>query len=646
MGVFNHGIFISAGLLGLSLCSTLFAHPAAPDAPKTVKNADGSEVTLQFYGDEHYHYATTQDGYLVVSDSGSFVYADEDGKPTKVKARNEHKRTEKEQKFLKGLDRQKSKKMHRARHVDKYPEESAEVDSLGPVALRKAPAALNRPTPQRWVVGERWIPVLLIGTTDKPYADSAEVYAMLNQEGYNKEGNIGSLRDYYLFSSGGKFSPHFDVYPLQLNVPLTSFGNGDSYSEGNFTKAGVNALTARKDFQQNASKYCSSGTAVDGFIFLFPGKEVDALKQSEKFWGHQYWMQYNGAGSSWSKGYTSQGYTFNTYLFIAQYDDYPQSRTLTAMGVFAHEFSHVLGLADLYSVSNSSIKGPSPYDVMTTGMYNGNWQTPPSFSAFERESMGWLTLEELSQNKVYSLGPLSQMQAYSVTNPNSKDEYYVVEYRPAEKYDAYIGQNKNGIYLWYIDYDYTAFETDNDPNKNVLHQRVAVKQVMGSDNSYYTDFSYTNAGGTALIPGIYNLKILKGKQACFATGANLSVDCQLRSSSSSQVALSSSSLVVQSSSSQIAQSSSSLSAPSSSSQLAQSSSSSESLRITNPLYWDSQTGVKTVKVFDLQGNRVYMGQVDGVLSAFHLEGILPAGAYVMHVSRNNRTLGIRKIRIP
>ncbi len=636
MGVLNHLRVIPTACLGFGLCvSSIFAHPAPPNQLKTVKNADGSEVTVQSFGDEHYHYTTTEDGYLVVGDgNGSYVYADEDGKASKIKARNAHKRSESDKKFLKKLDKQDVKKRHRAVHVDKYPEENTEGDSLGPVALRKTPAVLNRPTPEKWATGERWIPVLLIGTTDKPYADSAEVYNMLNQEGYSKDGNIGSLRDYYLYSSGGKLSLHFDVYPLQLGVALTSFGSGSSYSEGNFTKAGVEALTARADFMSNAAKYCFSGTSVDGFVFLFPGKEVDALKQSSDFWGHMYWMKYNGAGSTWNKGYKSNGYTFDKYLFIAQYDDNPAQRTLNAMGIFAHEFSHVLGLADLYSVNNSSIKGPAPYDVMTIGMYNGNWNTPPAYSAFERESMGWMELIEVKADSTYSLSALSDMQAYSITNPNHNDEYYVVEYRPAVKYDAYIGKasgGKNGVLVWYIDYDKSAFEVDNDPNGNANHQRVTVKKTL-SAGEYYANFTYTNLGGVSNVPGIYSVVNDGDKRACFTTSQSMNISkCpeeEVLSSSSEMVPESSSSekLVIGKSTGM-----SSL----------RMNVSAGMLNIVSP-----SAGAKTVKLFDMQGNAVLVSHFEGSATSIDLRNNLSGGSYVVRISQGKQVLGIQQIHLP
>lgn len=588
-------------VFGLLLCgiasTTLWARPAAPNVPSTVEN-DGDTISVLQFGDEHYHYATSEDGFLILSDkSGRYVYADSNGKPSNVPVRSLKHRTSQEKKFLEQLGESGKNRgflKHKERAVDRFPDEE---NQPGALILKKDRPAL-RPSAQKWVSGVRHIPVLLIGTEDIPHADSAAIHDLLNKEGYNKDNNIGSLRDYYLYSSGGKLDINFDVYPLPLGVPQTSFGMGDDFNEGNYIKTGLNALAARPDFLENAPKYCAQGNKVDGFLFLFPGEEANALKQSSSFWAHKYQMIYNGSVSAWSSGYTVAGYTFDSYLFIGQYRDGSNNRTLNAMGIFAHEFSHVLGLHDLYASSNGvTLNGPTPYDVMTQGMYNGNWNVPPAFSAFERESMGWLTPTELKKDSIYTLKDLSRMEAYSISNPNQPDEYYIVEYRPAVKYDAYI--RKNGVYMWYIDYDEKTFFSG-AANATASHQRVAMKSVLNK-GAYYTDFTFINKNGVSSIPGVYNFVLENDTLACFTTNPSTQLtQCPVEQISSSSV----SSI------------SSSSEAASSSSALPESSSATVNLHVaaTSPIQVKAfgstlqvishENGPKRIVIFDLMGNKL------------------------------------------
>jgi len=606
------------GIFGLIFCgcaaTAIWAHPAASGASDVVKNGDGY-VTVITYGDEHYHYATTLDGFLIVTDGERYVYANGNGEPTDVLARDADSRTQSEKDFLEQLGesgKASSFVKHKERTEGRFPDAD---EQPGALLLRSVE---NRPSPPSWVSGVRHVPVLLIGTTDVPYADSAAVYDLLNKEGYNLDGALGSLRDYYLYSSSGKLDLNFDVYPLQLNVPQTSFGTGSSYSEGNYTKAGLDALVKHPDFARNAPKYCFSGTTVDGFVFLFPGKEVDALKQSSSFWGHKYQMTYNGSVSSFSKGYTAGGYTFDTYLFIAQKHDKFSDR-LNALGIFAHEFSHVLGLKDLYStVNGTTISGPKPYDVMTQGMYNGPtnvWQTPPAFSAFERSWMGWMEYRELEADSVYTLRDLSQMEAFTVSNPEHNDEFYVVEYRPAVMYDSYIGSN--GVYVWYIDYDYSAFN-DNAINSNVNHPRVAMKKVLSKDGCY-VDFGFSNGSAAAKISGLYNFVLEKDTLACFATNSATKLSrcpVSLTLSSSSEES-SSSAILPESSSAEILSSSSTMGFARSSVPAA------------------GRNVRRQIVVFDLLGNRLLTADFNGSDYRKHLEN-LGRNAYMIRIFENGR----------
>ena len=71
----------------------LFAHPASM-AVQTVQNKDGSSVSIRHFGDEHYHYTETTDGYLIAGEGGNYVYVDASGKPSSVIAKNVVDRSE------------------------------------------------------------------------------------------------------------------------------------------------------------------------------------------------------------------------------------------------------------------------------------------------------------------------------------------------------------------------------------------------------------------------------------------------------------------------------------------------------------------------------------------------------------------------
>lgn len=133
-----------------------------------------------------------------------------------------------------------------------------------------------------WTSGERYFPVLLVSSEDQAGGDSALFYRFLNEPGFSEQGNIGSLRDYFLISSDSLFDPHFDVFPISLNRSLSDYVSGGNFLEGQFIAEAIDILVQSPSF--SGSRYCQSGTLVDGFIFLFPGTEANALSIHESFW--------------------------------------------------------------------------------------------------------------------------------------------------------------------------------------------------------------------------------------------------------------------------------------------------------------------------------------------------------------------------
>lgn len=505
----HYRIAISCMLVSTILC---FARPANTKIV-SVKNADGSELSVRYFGDEHFYYAKTTDGFIVAVDKNkNYVYVNNSGEASNVIANNKEFRSEQELQFIKNLDKEKVKANYTA--LNSYTKEQNFTQIL--LQKNNKPLIQKRPSGEKWTVGERYFPVLLVGTSDKAYGDSIQFYEFFNEPNYNKNENIGSLRDYFLFVSDKKFNPHFDVYPVTIEASLESFGSGSNFSEYDFVAAAVDTLTSRADFLENAQKYCSSNKDIDGFILLYPGEEAEALKQSSTFWSHQYWLRdsYN-----FQYNYYSKGYNFDKYMFSAQYADGSKNTEINLMGIYAHEFSHVLGLNDYYyNNGNITNYGSAEFEIMSRGMYNNDGYSPVGYSAFEKSIMGWLTLEELKPDSNYALEKASKMQAFSVTNPKHNDEYYIIEYRPKESYDSYIDvwdSTTNGIFVWYVDYNKTAFEK-NEANKDSTHFRMILKNVLKQDDSF-ASFNFVNENANSQIAEIYNVSFESDSIANFTT---------------------------------------------------------------------------------------------------------------------------------
>lgn len=552
--------------------------------PTTIDNG-GDSLTIRTVGDEHYRYTQTEDGVLVVSDSnGVYYYADETGAASKFKAKNAGKRSAEAKKFLKGLDRQKVHRKHHEKHPDRFkrpdsgerakrapwvPAASSSASDVSSEAVSdNAPLVLRLPPANAHANGTNRFPVLLIEDNNTRNLDSSKVNGLLNQENYTQNNYTGSVRDYFVDQSSGKFVPAYDLYFVKVN---DSFSNyiGNEYS---LVKKGIETLLSEyPDF--DATLYDSDNDGnVDALCVLFAGGEV---KSGDKhLGGFQYELRYNGNGWSDGRVNAGKGKKFNSY-FIIQQKDY-------LFPTFVHEFSHTMGLKDHYCVysddcydkfKNSDYQAPGAHawDVMATGMYNNGGITPPNYSAFERNFMGWLKYDSLTvSDGVVAIPPLgSENFAYRISFSN--DEWFILENRQKNKWDAALPNH--GMLIWHIDYNDQAWQND-AMNDDKAHQRIDVVEagnlrVTSYDDGFVNSWSgggnlkddpypgsqnvteygpFTSWKGSSKDVKLYGITI-KNENVCFATQQGVQVtDCEfVRSSSSSEESSSSMAVVVSSS---------------------------------------------------------------------------------------------------
>ena len=470
--------------------------------------------------------------------------------------------------------------------------------------------------------GERYFPVMLVSTTDYKALDSAFMYRMFNEEGFKDNSNYGSVHDYFVESSGGQFQPTFDIYPITLPKNFSSYK-----SDSEFILPAIDILVERSDFKARASKYEKEIP----FIILHPLSRDKATSYCSDFFNHQYKLQYSA-----KQVYSKNGYKFNSYAFVSQKAEGKESSTnskdVNMLGTFVHEFSHVIGLQDTYSNDSRGYAtiGPLPYDVMALGLRNGNGGYPPTFSAFEREAVGWLKPTEIANaDSVYELKNLSGMQAYAVSNPNKPDEYFLIEYRPAVGFDSKIGsssysgkQGKNGVMIWYIDYDYSAFFS-NDPNGDENHQRVEVRSVLSKDQESFAKFDFVNKNGKAKIDGIFNLVFDGDDRVCFTVNKSKKLDkCPEKViASSSSAPQSSSSSNSKTSSSSVA-SSSSVSSSSGTTSFAQTTLPQTKIHVSRGMLNVDvpMSGKKTLRFYDALGNKLGSHTFEGSSASIDVSG--------------------------
>ena len=119
------------------------------------------------------------------------------------------------------------------------------------------------------------------------------------------------------------------------------------------------------------------------------------------------------------------GTYFDSYLLVPEYYYYNGSFDAT-IGVFCHEFGHVLGLQDAYDTSYAT-SGVGQWSLMGGGSWGSvgragvaSGKDPAPFMAWERLALGWITEEDIT--------PASgDENDYSFSNINDSDKVYTVK---------------------------------------------------------------------------------------------------------------------------------------------------------------------------------------------------------------------------
>ena len=329
--------------------------------PATVTQPDGTTLTLRLNGDEYFHYYTTDDGYAIErAADGFFYYLGRDASLTTVRATDAAMRPEAERRFLATFSKTEPTEALRQDKPRRSPQRS--------------PGLMPTTFPTK---GEVRGMVILVEYTDLAFTvpnARQEFSDMLNKEGYSNFGGTGSARDWFVEQSSGQFKPTFDVYgPVRLPHPMAYYGengsNGDDLRAHEMLIDACDILDDEVDFTQ----YDVDGDGWIDNVFIFYagyGENLGYGAPAEAVWPHSWDLR-----EATNIPYMHDGVRLNHYACTNEID---LDDKMDGIGTFVHEFSHVLGLPDLYATGNSSAFTPGAWNVMDEGPYNNGSRTPPN----------------------------------------------------------------------------------------------------------------------------------------------------------------------------------------------------------------------------------------------------------------------------
>ncbi|MCM1319955.1 MAG: M6 family metalloprotease domain-containing protein [Muribaculaceae bacterium] len=461
---------------------------AAPARPGTFTRTqpDGSAVTLSMHGDEHFHFMTDQQGYIVKQQKdGWYRILDNAGQATDLVPMDYNLRS----------DDQKAQIMN-IRPEKTYEALKAESIINNQVRMAKAPAAYSMKAPlegAKWdnadghdlraipTDGERPVLVVLVNFSDLKwsFADNpqAEMTAMLNEPGYSGNYCEGSVKDFFVHSSNGIYQPHFDVYgPVELGKPYSYYGRNVSDNDVRPYEMVSDAI-AILDPEVDFSIYDTNGDGyVDNVFVFYAGYGENEGAGDDFVWPHAWNLRY-AMQCPEVDGVKIDHYACSNELTLHTING--DRHTHSGIGTFCHEFSHVLGLPDLYATSYTSAVTPGTFSTMDQGSYNNNSRTPPLYSIYEKYALEWEKPIDITEGAEINMLPtVDGGNSYRITpDPSTPTEYFLFENRQQHGRDEFIPGH--GMLVWHIDFNEQVWD-QNVVNNNPNHQYVDIVEADGA----------------------------------------------------------------------------------------------------------------------------------------------------------------------
>lgn len=451
-----------------------------------IKQADGTTITVRAYGDEDLSYFLASDGTLLYQEGTNFyiagVKADGTLYSTGVLAHEPSMRTIKE---ISAIKAQNAKAFYN----------SMETQAKTNKVRREPMTPDNSLLPS---LGKHKIPVILVEFSDVEFSvenPKATFDKYLNgKELFNKETdpemgqNYASVAKYFKDMSFGKFEPEFEVYgPVNLGKPLATYGAGYS-SQENMGLLLTDACTAVDD-EVDFTQYDSNDDGnIDliyiiyaGFSQSIAGNSTDCIHPKSG---------YLSLAKSFD-GMDVKRYGVNNELNGTPADQ-ANGPIINGIGLFCHEFSHCMGLPDLYpksgSIAEACINQNMDYwSLMDAGEYTANGYRPTAYTAWERERLGWMEIGTLTGPSNVELKSLDEGgAAFRIYNDKDETghEYYIVENVQNN------GWNKNlfgnGLMVTHVDYLSSQFSLGGcKVNNTEGHPRM---HVMAADGMFVPEY--------------------------------------------------------------------------------------------------------------------------------------------------------------
>lgn len=446
--------------------------------PVTIVQPDFTTITVVGKGSEAVSYAETIDGYtLVMNDKGFYEYAIPNtatGELTSsgVVAHDPAARNSVERNYLYALNAH-------ARHSEAVEQKMFDAYYRQDDVPSAKQLSWGFPS-----TGSRKLLMILIEYPDLRATETRqELDDMMNKQNFH---GTGSFKDYYKEVSYGKFDISTDVVGwFMASNNYSYYGQNNPNYTAHVRELVAQAIDSAEAAGVDFTQYDNNNDGdLDGIAIVHSGPGAEAGSQKQYIWSHRY----NLAGEA--RVYDG--------IYINEYMVQPEKRgnDLVGIGVYCHEFGHILGLPDLYDVNGGS-EGIGEWGLMGSCGWLNNEHTPCHMDAWCKTQMDWLVAKEINTSGAYTLeNMVDDTLVYKLTTP-LLSEYYLLENRQQKGFDAYL--KGSGLAIWRINTLKTSlFPFSNSVNNDENNKGV---WLMEADGKKHLDNQVNRSDNGDLYPG-------------------------------------------------------------------------------------------------------------------------------------------------
>jgi len=301
--------------------------------------------------------------------------------------------------------------------------EYEEIDTNMVVMSNPAPVA---------VTGTRKVISLAIEFTDVTHTSSHGITFL-----QNKLTGTNSMKSYYSEVSYDNLTIAGSAngwYTADNDMAYYGKPEGGNHDSRNFYQLVAEAVRAADPYVDFSQYDTNRDRIIDAVSLVHAGHDEATGGGVNTIWSKQ---------SVYPGTLRVDGVYLGYYFTVSEY---------SPVGVYVHEFGHMLGLPDLYDTDYSST-GVGVWDVMGSGAWNDWGRTPAHLSAWSKLYLGWIDPTVISNYvEGYQLPMMGGNRPEVIKLPTIySNEYFLIENRYQSGYDRFLPGS--GVLIWHIDTD-------------------------------------------------------------------------------------------------------------------------------------------------------------------------------------------------